>query len=74
MSEFNVLDEDKLQLIFPVKIFFLFGSPLGMFVTTYFEESYVRDRLPTCEDFYNVFHPSDCIAYRLEPLVRHYNY
>ena len=50
------------------------GSPLGMFVTTYFEESFVRDRLPTCEHFYNLYHPSDCIAYRLEPLVRPYIY
>ena len=50
------------------------GSPLGLFVTTYFEESFVRDRLPTCDDYYNLYHPSDCIAYRLEPLIRHYDY
>ena len=45
-----------------------------MFVTTYFEENYIRDKLPTCENYYNVYHPSDCIAYRVEPLIRHFNY
>ena len=50
------------------------GSPLGMFVTTYYEENYVRDKLPTCDDYYNLYHPSDCIAYRAEPLIRSHRY
>ena len=61
-------------MIFPIKNFFLMGSPLGMFVTTYFEENYVRDKLPTVDSFYNLYHPSDMIAYRLEPLIRRHHY
>ena len=64
------IQNDYLQLIFPIKIFFLFGSPLGMFAAVYFEESFVRSKLPTCDDFYNVFHPSDLVANRVEGLIK----
>jgi hypothetical protein len=26
--------------------------------------------LPTCENFWNIYHPSDLIAYRVEPVIR----
>ena len=73
-KEIKDVDEADYQLIFPIKNFFLMGSPLGMFVTTYFEENYVRDKLPTVDSFYNLYHPSDMIAYRLEPLIRRHHY
>ena len=74
LGQHQLIDNDHLQLIFPIKNFFLFGSPLGMFGAVYFEEPYIRSKLPTVDDFYNVFHPSDLVANRLEPLIRHYEY
>ena len=67
-------DHKDIQLIFPVHNFFLMGSPLAMFVTCYFEENYVRSNLPTCENFFNIYHPSDLIAYRIEPLIKEHVY
>jgi len=26
--------------------------------------------LPTCENFYNIYHPSDLVAYRIEPIIK----
>lgn len=69
-----LIDNECLQLIFPIKNFFLFGSPLGMFTAVYFEESFIRSKLPTVEEFFNVFHPSDLVANRLEPLVKRFEY
>ena len=60
--------------MFPIKLTFLFGSPLGLFGAVYFEEPYIRSKLPTCDEFYNVFHPSDLVANRLEPLIKQYDY
>ena len=74
IMEHNGFDHRDIQLIFPVHNFFLLGSPLSMFVTCYFEENYIRSNLPTCENFYNVFHPSDLIANRIEPLIKEHTY
>lgn len=68
------IDNEQLQLIFPVKNFFLVGSPLGMFAAVYFEEPMIRSKLPTCDDFFNLFHPSDLVSFRLEPLIKEYTY
>ena len=58
------------QLIFEPKNFFALGSPIGMFVTIRGIDKLGMDfRLPTCEGFYNIFHPYDPVAYRLEALV-----
>ncbi|GAV03438.1 hypothetical protein RvY_13861 [Ramazzottius varieornatus] len=50
--------------------FFAIGSPVGMFlavrgVTNIAEDYY----LPTCPRVYNIFHPTDPVAYRIEPLL-----
>ena len=45
-----------------------------MFGAVYFEEPYIRSKLPTVDDFFNLFHPSDLIANRLEPLIKFYEY
>lgn len=45
-----------------------------MFGAVYFEEPYIRSKLPTCEEFFNLFHPSDLIANRIEPLIKRYEY
>ncbi|XP_040290748.1 SEC23-interacting protein isoform X2 [Bufo bufo] len=50
--------------------FFALGSPIGMFLTVRgvnrIEENY---RLPTCKGFFNIYHPLDPVAYRLEPMI-----
>ncbi|KAG1951072.1 SEC23-interacting protein isoform X2 [Pimephales promelas] len=50
--------------------FFALGSPIGMFLTVRgvekIEESY---QLPTCKGFFNIYHPLDPVAYRIEPLI-----
>ncbi|KAF6725648.1 SEC23-interacting protein [Oryzias melastigma] len=50
--------------------FFALGSPIGMFLTVRglekIEESY---QLPTCRGFFNIYHPLDPVAYRIEPMI-----
>ncbi|XP_041449849.1 mucin-17 isoform X2 [Drosophila obscura] len=58
------------QLIFHPKKFFALGSPIGMFVTIRGIDQLGLDfHLPTCPGFYNIFHPFDPVAYRIEALV-----
>lgn len=58
------------QLTFEPKNFFALGSPIGMFVTIRgIDKLGMEFKLPTCEGFYNIFHPYDPVAYRLEALV-----
>uniref|UniRef100_A0A8C7ALE6 SEC23-interacting protein n=1 Tax=Neovison vison TaxID=452646 RepID=A0A8C7ALE6_NEOVI len=60
---YNALD-------FEPEIFFALGSPIGMFLTIRgvdrIDENY---RLPTCKGFFNIYHPLDPVAYRLEPMI-----
>lgn len=58
------------HLNFYPKAFFAFGSPVGMFVTTRGIDTLGENfRLPTCPAFFNIFHPFDPVAYRIEPMV-----
>ena len=45
-----------------------------MFAAVYFEEPFVRSKLPTVEEFYNVFHPTDMVSNRIEPLIKRIEY
>ncbi|KAG5272337.1 hypothetical protein AALO_G00164350 [Alosa alosa] len=58
------------QLTFCPQAFFALGSPIGMFLTVRglkkIDPGY---SLPTCKSFYNIYHPYDPVAYRIEPLV-----
>lgn len=58
------------QLLYKPEIFFAFGSPIGMFLTVRgvkrIDPNY---RLPNCKGFFNIFHPFDPVAYRIEPMV-----
>ncbi|XP_071985600.1 SEC23-interacting protein isoform X2 [Engystomops pustulosus] len=60
---YNTLDFEPMN-------FFALGSPIGMFLTVRginrIEEGY---RLPTCGGFFNIYHPLDPVAYRLEPMI-----
>ncbi|KAM9456497.1 triacylglycerol hydrolase DDHD2 isoform 2-T3 [Clarias gariepinus] len=58
------------QLNFHPQAFFAFGSPIGMFLTVRglkrIDPNY---SFPTCGSFYNIFHPFDPVAYRMEPMI-----
>ncbi|KAJ9577954.1 hypothetical protein L9F63_025185, partial [Diploptera punctata] len=57
-------------LTFQPKAFFALGSPIGMFVTIRGIDTLGEDfRFPTCPKFFNIFHPFDPVAYRIETLV-----
>ncbi|UJR15860.1 hypothetical protein I4U23_002786 [Adineta vaga] len=59
---------DKLN--FPVAYFFALGSPIAMFLSVRGITSISSDFiLPTCQGLFNIFHPCDPIAYRLEPMI-----
>ncbi|CAD1469250.1 unnamed protein product, partial [Heterotrigona itama] len=58
------------QLHFHPRAFFAFGSPVGMFVTVRGIDMLGEDFvLPTCPAFFNIFHPFDPVAYRVEALI-----
>ncbi|XP_022914936.2 triacylglycerol hydrolase DDHD2 [Onthophagus taurus] len=58
------------QLAFQPHTFFALGSPIGMFVTVRGLETLGETfKLPTCSGFFNIFHPYDPVAYRIESLV-----
>ncbi|KFB44117.1 AGAP002379-PA-like protein [Anopheles sinensis] len=58
------------QLLFEPKMFFALGSPIGMFVTIRGIDTLGLDfKLPTCDGFFNIFHPYDPVAYRIEALI-----
>lgn len=58
------------QLSFSPKALFAMGSPIGMFVTVRGLDSLGEDfALPNCEAFFNIFHPYDPVAYRIESLI-----
>ncbi|XP_019478179.1 phospholipase DDHD2 isoform X1 [Meleagris gallopavo] len=58
------------QLLYKPAIFFAFGSPIGMFLTVRGVKRINPDySLPTCKGFFNIFHPFDPVAYRIEPMI-----
>ncbi|KAL3863613.1 hypothetical protein ACJMK2_005363 [Sinanodonta woodiana] len=58
------------QLLFKPMCFFALGSPVGVFLAARGVEQLGEDfRLPTCHKVFNIFHPFDPIAYRIEPLI-----
>ncbi|XP_033756021.1 phospholipase DDHD2-like isoform X2 [Pecten maximus] len=58
------------QLSFKPSAFIAMGSPIGVFLSARGLDKVGEDfKLPTCSRLFNVFHPFDPVAYRLEPLV-----
>lgn len=57
---------------FPITNLFNLGSPLGLLLTMTDGEIKVLDKEGLCSGFYNIFHPNDLIAYRIEPLIPDY--
>ncbi|XP_024439843.1 phospholipase SGR2 isoform X3 [Populus trichocarpa] len=69
------------KLEFKVDTFFAVGSPLGVFLSLrnirigigkgqkYWAEENISEEMPACSQMFNIFHPFDPVAYRIEPLV-----
>ncbi|KAL9237128.1 hypothetical protein vseg_011714 [Gypsophila vaccaria] len=69
------------KLEFKVDTFFAVGSPLGVFLAIrnvrigvgeggeYWGEENINEEMPACQRMFNIFHPFDPVAYRIEPLV-----
>nr|GEV11683.1 phospholipase SGR2 [Tanacetum cinerariifolium] len=69
------------KLMFKVDTFFAVGSPLGVFLALrnvrigigkgkdYWEDENIIEEMPSCRQMFNIFHPYDPVAYRVEPLV-----
>ncbi|KAM9726907.1 SEC23-interacting protein isoform 1-T1 [Menidia menidia] len=50
--------------------FFALGSPIGVFLTVRGQEKIDETyQLPTCRGFFNIYHPLDPVAYRIEPMI-----
>ncbi|KAI4320231.1 hypothetical protein MLD38_033734 [Melastoma candidum] len=69
------------KLEFQVDTFFAVGSPLGVFLALrnirigirkgkdYWDEENILEEMPACRQMFNIFHPFDPVACRVEPLV-----
>ncbi|KAK9060738.1 hypothetical protein SSX86_021444 [Deinandra increscens subsp. villosa] len=69
------------KLEFKVDTFFAVGSPLGVFLSLrnvrigvgkgkdYWDNENIIEEMPSCRQMFNIFHPFDPVAYRVEPLV-----
>nr|XP_043625139.1 phospholipase SGR2-like [Erigeron canadensis] len=69
------------RLEFKVDTFFAVGSPLGVFLSLrnirigigkgkdYWNNENIIEEMPSCRQMFNIFHPFDPVAYRVEPLV-----
>ncbi|KAH6812598.1 shoot gravitropism 2 [Perilla frutescens var. frutescens] len=69
------------KLEFKVDTFFAVGSPLGVFLSLrnvrigigkgkeYWKEENINEEMPACRKMFNIFHPFDPVAYRIEPLT-----
>ncbi|XP_022852802.1 phospholipase SGR2-like isoform X4 [Olea europaea var. sylvestris] len=77
----NTLQIRYTKLEFKVDTFFAVGSPLGVFLALrnvrigigkakeYWEAENINEEMPTCQQMFNIFHPFDPVAYRIEPLI-----
>ncbi|WOL18759.1 phospholipase SGR2-like isoform X2 [Canna indica] len=69
------------RLDFKVDTFFAVGSPLGVFLAlrnvrigvgrghSYWGDEKISEKMPSCRRMFNIFHPFDPVAYRVEALV-----
>jgi len=79
----NEVSYNYKQLDFPVHTFFAVGSPIGLFTVLsdrnirFFDWKHPTTKgltnsetlVPIVKKMYNIFHPSDPIAHRIEPLI-----
>ena len=67
-SEAEALDDAKHGVGFEVDTLFLLGSPVGLFLRLR-RISLAAHVLPKVRQVFNIYHPSDLVAYRIEPFV-----
>ena len=69
--EERTLDIACPELEFEVENAFMLGSPIPVFLMIRNQQELLREdfSLPGCKRIFNIFHPFDPIAYRLEPLI-----
>ena len=69
------LSSENSCLRFQIDNLFCLGSPLSVFLALRLRDPQAPGNVETilppylCSNFYNVFHPSDPVAYRMEPLL-----
>ncbi|SCV05612.1 LANO_0H11320g1_1 [Lachancea nothofagi CBS 11611] len=74
---FDILsNQDRYPLDFEVENFFSVGSPIGVFkliqktkIGHLKASSTEKVEHPQCQNFFNIFHVCDPVAYRVEPLI-----
>ena len=68
--------EFKSRLPVKIKRFFAAASPLPVMLTMRGFQGELSGRLPSpteiVEEFYNIYHPSDPVAYRFEPIINEF--
>mmetsp|Transcript_10499 Transcript_10499/g.9044 ORF Transcript_10499/g.9044 Transcript_10499/m.9044 type:complete len:94 (+) Transcript_10499:832-1113(+) len=65
-----VKEDTKIPSInFPIEDVFFLGSPLGLFLSITDGKLIPLDKEGVSKGFYNIFHPNDLVAYRVEGLI-----
>lgn len=57
------------KLAFDVEDLFCFGSPVGLFLNVRGQKLDRDFQLPRCRRLFNIYHPYDPVAYRIEPIM-----
>uniref|UniRef100_M4BKN5 DDHD domain-containing protein n=1 Tax=Hyaloperonospora arabidopsidis (strain Emoy2) TaxID=559515 RepID=M4BKN5_HYAAE len=57
------------KLAFDVEDLFCFGSPVGLFLNVRGQKLDRNFQLPRCRRLFNIYHPYDPVAYRIEPIM-----
>lgn len=57
------------KLAFDVEDLFCFGSPVGLFLNVRGQKLDRNFKLPRCQRMFNIYHPYDPVAYRIEPIL-----
>ncbi|GMF09930.1 unnamed protein product [Phytophthora lilii] len=57
------------RLAFDVEDLFCFGSPVGLFLNVRGQKLDRDFQLPRCRRLFNIYHPYDPVAYRIEPIL-----
>ncbi|TMW67352.1 hypothetical protein Poli38472_012468 [Pythium oligandrum] len=65
----NATDHGVPELAFEVDNLFCFGSPVGLFLNVRGQTIDLDFHLPTCKRVFNIYHPYDPVAYRIEPIL-----
>ncbi|KAL0280809.1 UNVERIFIED_CONTAM: hypothetical protein PYX00_001992 [Menopon gallinae] len=71
----SLIQSSQQGLLFQVQNFFCLGSPLSVFLALRWKDSQIPGRIDVilprrlCHRLFNVFHPTDPVAYRIEPLL-----